>query len=240
MRGRTLLPPHTCSTTSTSCSLIAWNTSICSIFDAQPSSMASSKLKKFFMIGLDRVVNWTSMTHIIRINFRWNKWKMSTFQFMHFVRQNWIYFRATFTLSLLSNNHCVTNVKCGFATWDNLSCTEIDKVLGHKINFQGIETLQTLNTLSDYECTKLWRTRNKLTLNMHTCEWKIQALINVALEFWGKNTWIFNLITKLNKCTTLGQWTVPSNSTCTAIFDSRHSPIQNFHSSIGLNNLDSN
>ena len=142
---------------------------------------------------------------------------------MHFARQNWIYFRATFTLSLLSNNHCVTSVKCGFATWDNLPCTEIVKALGHKIKFQGIETLQTLNTLADYECTKLWRTRNKLTLNMHTCEWKIQALINVTLQFWGKNTWIFNPIIKVNKCTTPMDNALKFN---TAILDSRHFPIQ--------------
>ena len=45
------------------------------------------------------------------------------------------------------SNHCVTSVKCGFATSENLSCTEIDKVLAYKINFQGIYSLRVLNTL---------------------------------------------------------------------------------------------
>ena len=34
---------------------------------------------------------------------------------------------------------------------------------------------------------------------MQTCEWKIQALINVTLEFRAKNTQISNPITKLDK-----------------------------------------
>ena len=74
-----------------------------------------------------------------------------------------------------------------------------DNFLDYKINFQGLDSLHDLNTLSSYKCTKLWRTQNKLTLNMHTCEWRIQELINVTLEFRAQNTWIFNPITKLDK-----------------------------------------
>jgi hypothetical protein len=40
----------------------------------------------------------------------------------------------------------VTTVKCGFATRKELSCAKIDKVLAYQINFQGIDSLQTLNT----------------------------------------------------------------------------------------------
>ena len=78
--------------------------------------------------------------------------------------------------------------------WRKFILFRIDKYSGYEMNFQGIDTLHTLNTISD-----LWRTRNKLTLNMHTCEWKIQALINVTLEFRAKNTRNLNPITKLDK-----------------------------------------
>ena len=82
---------------------------------------------------------------------------------------------------------------------DKFILYRFDNFLDYKINFQGLDSLHDLNTLSSYKCTKLWRTQNKLTLNMHTCEWRIQELINVTLEFRAQNTWIFNPITKLDK-----------------------------------------
>ena len=80
---------------------------------------------------------------------------------MHFPQPNWIYFHATSTVSLLLTNRCVTSVKWGIATRENLSCSEIDKVLGSEIKFQGIDTLNTLNTLSDLQMHKIMKDKEQ-------------------------------------------------------------------------------
>ena len=95
---------------------------------------------------------------------------MSTFQFMHFAWQNPIYFHATSTLSRLSSNHCVTRVKCGFATSENLPCTEIDKVLAYQINIQGIDSLHALNTLSNLRTQEVMKNTEQ-THTQHAHMW---------------------------------------------------------------------
>ena len=132
-------------------------------------------------------------------NFGWNRWKMSTCQFMHFAWRNPIYFHAPSTLSRF-------RATIVWQVWNVVLPPEKIYLAPKLIRFWLTKSIFKEFTACVswipslvYEPTKLWRIQISLTLSMHTCEWKIQALINVTLEFGGKNTWIFNPITKLNK-----------------------------------------